>query len=106
MPGKESQKVAGPLLYHTMGSPRCDGCAVPQCRVEAASDDRLLSGWRLAVTSMGLFLGPIVLTLVGATCFPSKAECQLAGAMIGLAAGIGSSIAVVKLMRRFEMEIP
>jgi len=89
-----------------MSSPRCDGCSVPQCRVAAASDDRLPSGWRLAVTSMGLFLGPIVLALAGAACFPSKVECQLAGAMIGLAAGIGGSIAVAKLMRRFEMEIP
>ena len=84
--------------------PACLGCPVSDCRAEAGPDGGLLAGWRLAVVSVGLFLGPILLAIVGAACFSSGPESQLLGAMAGLVAGTGGSVAAARLIRRVNVE--
>jgi len=82
--------------------PYCQGCSVSDCRAEAKPDGSLLAGWRLAMVSMGLFLGPVILAIVGTVCFSSGPESQLLGAMAGLVAGSGGSIAIAGLVRRVD----
>jgi len=55
---------------------------------------------------MGLFMGPIMLALVGAVCLLSRPESQLAGAMTGLILGVGSSLTITRLMRRVDPNNP
>ena len=87
--------------HHRTTRPDCAGCSVADCRSESEPDVGTLSGWRLAAMSMGLFLGPILLALIGAACLASRPESQLLGAMAGLLLGIGGSVTVAKLMHRF-----
>ena len=82
--------------------PDCVGCSVADCRGQSEPEAGQLTGWRLATASIGLFLGPILLALTGAACFPSRPESQLLGAMVGLLLGIGGSVAVAKLIHRFN----
>jgi len=84
--------------------PGCFGCPVSDCRAETGAGGGGLAGWRLAVVSVGLFLGPIVLALVGAVCFWPGPEGQLLGAVGGLVVGVGVSIAVARLTRRVDPE--
>ena len=86
--------------HHRTTRPDCAGCLVADCRSESKADVGTLSGWRLVVVSMGLFLGPILLALTGAACLASRPESQLLGAMAGLLLGIGGSVAVAKLRVR------
>ena len=90
--------------HHRTSQPQCAGCSVTDCRGESEAYSGTLSGWRLAVASMGLFLGPILAALTGAACFASRPESQLLGAIVGLLLGIGVSVAVAKLMHRFHPE--
>ncbi|NQU20225.1 MAG: hypothetical protein HQ567_03010 [Candidatus Nealsonbacteria bacterium] len=82
--------------------PDCTGCPGAGGGNETGPDVGTLAGWRLAAVSIGLFLGPILLALIGAACFSARAESQLLGAIAGLLIGIGGSVAVARLVRQFE----
>lgn len=97
--------MPGSCDYSGMSRPGCSGCLVSDCRAEAEPDGGPLAGWRLAGVSMGLFLGPILLAVVGTVCFSTGPERQSLGAMSGLVAGIGGSVVVARLMRRVDRKI-
>lgn len=52
----------------------------------------LLSGWRLALASAGLFLGPIVLATIGAMVYGPDPGQRFVGALAGLGTGFLLSI--------------
>jgi hypothetical protein len=49
---------------------------------------------------MGLFLGPVVLAIVGATSFGDGPGTQLAGAIAGLGLGSAASVGIVRILYR------
>ena len=67
---------------------RCAGCAADQC---PGGDELLreqpLRGWRLMAVSIGFFVTPLILALIGAACGRSNPHAQLAGAIAGLTLG-------------------
>lgn len=63
-------------------------------------DGPLLVGWRLGLASMGLFLGPVVLAILGAMWSGRSHEARFLGAITGLGIGMAGSVAVAKLLRR------
>lgn len=78
----------------------CPGCPIEDCRLGDGSDASLPSGWRLVLAATGLFLGPGVLAILGAACFPESQAAQFAGAMAGLGAGMAASVAIAKRFHR------
>ena len=89
-----------------MSRPDCSGCSVAARRGEAGPDDWPFQRRPLALASIGLFLGPSILALVGAACFSSSPESQLLGATTGLVVGTGGSVGVAKLIRRANRKTP
>jgi len=86
---------------HQPSDPDCPGC--PGCRAQDHSasegpDKMLPSGWRLGLVSMGLFLAPCILAIVGAACFGKSHAAQLSGAVTGLLAGMIGSVAVASVV--------
>ena len=79
------------------------GCSGP-CRscwanLEATAGP---SGRRMILASVGLFLGPIVLAIVGALLAGATADARTAGAVSGLLLGMAISVIVGRLIRRHE----
>ena len=58
------------------------------------------SGWRMVLASVGLFLGPIALAIVGALLAGATADARAAGALGGLVLGMAISVIVGRLIRR------
>ena len=56
---------------------------------------RLLSGWRLGIASIGLFLAPIALAIIGAALFGQSGSTQFLGAIAGLILGVAALTVVV-----------
>jgi len=81
-------------------SPGCSGCPIEDCRAADRPDASLPSGWRLVLAATGLFLGPGVLAILGAACFPESQVAQFAGATAGLGTGMAASVAVAKRFGR------
>jgi hypothetical protein len=81
-------------------SPGCSGCPIEDCRAADGPDASLPSGWRLVLAAMALFLGPGVLAILGAACFPESRVAQFAGAIVGLGAGMAASVAALKRFHR------
>ena len=54
----------------------------------------MLSGWRLGLASIGLFLAPIALAIAGAALFERSGGAQLIGAIAGLILGAAASTVV------------
>ena len=65
----------------------CAGCAADQCPEEELLHEQTLRGWRLMSVSVGFFLVPLILAVVGAACGRSNPHTQLAGAIAGLTLG-------------------
>ena len=63
--------------------------------MEAEVSGRLLSGWRLGIASIGLFLTPIALAITGAALFGRSGSTQFLGAIAGLILGVAASTWVV-----------
>jgi hypothetical protein len=78
----------------------CSGC--PRCpsgdHPTDEPDSPLLYGWRLGLSAIGLFLGPVVLAIVGVLLFGDSPASQLAGAMVGLGVGLAVSVGVAKVL--------
>jgi len=55
-----------------------------------------LQGSRLVLATMGLFLGPIVLAIVAATCFGESQIARFAGALVSFGGGMALSVAVAR----------
>ena len=55
----------------------------------------MLSGWRLGLASIGLFLAPIALAIEGAALFERSGSAQFLGAIAGLILGVAASTVVV-----------
>jgi len=81
-------------------SPGCSGCPVDDCRAADGPNASLPSGWRLVLAATALFLGPGVLAILGAACFPESQGGQFLGAMVGLVVGMAASVAVVRRFHR------
>jgi len=80
--------------------PVCRGCPIEDCPAGDWKDDLTLSGWGLGLSSMGLFLGPGVLAIVGAVCCGESQGAQFLGATAGLVIGMTGSVVLAKLLRR------
>lgn len=80
--------------------PGCSSCQVPEHSAGESPDKTLPSGWRLGLVSMGLFLGPCILAIVGATSLGESHGAQLSGAVAGLVAGMTGSVAIARLLDR------
>ncbi len=79
-----------------------EGCAVADCPSDAQTNDSLLVGWRLGVASMGVFLAPVVLAIVGAVCSGRSPDVQLPGTLAGLGLGLAGSMWIARTMRRVD----
>ena len=53
---------------------------------------------------MGLFLGPLVLTLIGALWAGRTPVAQLCGALAGLGLGIVASLGIAGILRRVSKD--
>ncbi len=86
----------------------CHGCAMRECPASADAEVAgPVSGWRLGLASLGLFVGPVVLAILGAACFRGSQAGQLLGGVAGLVAGmIGSVVIARRLPRLLRMEPP
>ncbi len=82
------------------GSSRCSGCLVPDCPAENGPQGSGLAGWRLGLVSMGLFLGPVVLAIIGAAGFRDNPGGQFAGAIAGLGLGLAGSVGMARILHR------
>lgn len=88
----------------------CSGCvgeptrAAPRQSVAEPGPRMSLYGGRLVAASMGLFLGPLVLAVVGASCFDPAGGWQLLGAVAGLSAGMAASVAAARILARLSKE--
>ena len=80
----------------------CLGCPVQDCPAGDREDDLPVSGWRLGLSAMGLFLGPSVLAIVGAMCYGNSRGAQFLGAIAGLVIGMTASVVLAKLLRRAD----
>jgi hypothetical protein len=76
----------------------CAGCGSDQCPAAGELSQRTLQGWRLASVSIGCFLVPLVLAVIGAICVRFSPQAQLVGALAGLALGCVSSVLLTKLV--------
>ena len=85
--------------------PCCSNCPVDDCAVvddpaEKGPEGSLLVGWRLGLVSTGLFLGPVVLAIIGAVSFGPRPGAQFAGAIAGLGSGLAGSVGIAAIVRR------
>ena len=82
----------------------CSACPIEDCPTDGGNDPQLLVGWQFGFASMGLFLGPVVLAIIGAAwCFGESSEGRLLGAIAGLMLGMVASMGIARwLSRDFE----
>ena len=80
----------------------CRGCSVQDCRAADREDDLPPSGWRLGLSSTGLFLGPGVLAIVASLCYADSRVGQLLAATAGLVIGMTASVVLAKLLHRLH----
>jgi hypothetical protein len=84
--------------------PGCRDCSIHHCPTTPdREDDPPLSGWRLALSAMGLFLAPAVLAILASLCYADSRLGQLLGATAGLALGMAASVVLVKLLHRLDI---
>ena len=88
---------------NSSGCSRCAPCDSP---TPEGTGDPPLSGWRLALASMGLFLAPGILAIAGAVCSSGSQGAQFLGAIAGLAIGMTGAVVLVKLPRRARKVVP
>ncbi len=77
----------------------CSGCSVGDSPpTPDAADEPGLAGWRLVSTSIGMFLVPIALAIIGAICGGGNPGSQLLGALVGLTIGIVAAVGIARLL--------
>jgi hypothetical protein len=77
----------------------CAACRSRDCPAEGGGDGPVLEGRGLVAASTGLFLGPIVLAVVGAAWFDQSDVARLLGALAGLGVGVAASVAAAAYLR-------
>ena len=80
--------------------PGCSGCAAPVAREEVSSAIQPLSGGRLVVTSMAVFLLPLVLAIVSATFLAESQDARFLAALAGFAVGVGVAMGLGRVFCR------
>jgi hypothetical protein len=85
---------------------QCSGCPLKNCPLEDRSAGSPAAGWRLGLVSLGLFLGPVVLAIVGAVSFGGTPGTQLAGAIAGLGLGLAGSLGMARILHRSREKTP
>ena len=85
------------------GCSACPGCPTNDLTGDGQRKPSL-AGWRLVGVSVGLFLGPLVLAIVGAALSGPGGGWQLFGALVGLAAGMAVSVVAARLLMRPSKE--
>lgn len=58
-----------------------------------------LSGWRLSVAALVVFLVPLILALLGSVVAGSSQTARLLGAICGLTVGVAAAILTARLIR-------
>ena len=77
----------------------CSGRSIQDGPADDDPDSLALSGGPLGLASMGLFVGPGVLAILGAMCFAESPGGQLVGAVAGLGLGMAGSVVLARLLR-------
>lgn len=95
----ESTPPSEMLSRQAASGSRCSVCPVADCPADEGPEEPRLAGWRLGLVSMGLFLGPVVLAIVGAMSFSDSPGAQLVGAIAGLGLGSAGSVGIVGIDR-------
>ena len=72
--------------------------------MDAEVSGRLLSGWRLGLASIGLFLVPMALAIAGAALLGGSGSAQFIGAIAGLILGVAASTVAVWFVHRRNTE--
>jgi hypothetical protein len=72
--------------------PGCYRCRVEHCPSGDCSASPVLVGWRLGLACLGLFLGPVLLAILGAALIGEDCGAQLPVAISGLGLGMLGSI--------------
>ena len=80
--------------------PGCHGGIPEDCSAHDAEGRPPLSGWRLALISLGMFLGPAVLAVLGAACGGGSGMRQFLGGTAGLGLGMGVTLCVSRFVGR------
>ena len=84
----------------------CSGCPIGDCPADQGHDDSPLSGGRLVLASMVLFLGPCILAIAGAAWFRGNEWEQFCGALAGLGLGIAAATVAAKRLGRADTAEP
>ncbi|HUS90617.1 MAG TPA: SoxR reducing system RseC family protein [Phycisphaerae bacterium] len=85
-----TEKAKGPC------GPGCTRCGVHEPPTGASP----LEGGRLVAASLGVFMLPLVLAIVGAAVAGGEGTRQLLGALGGLVVGLAGGVCVARLARR------
>ncbi len=94
----QPESKSTPDVPAAAGRPSCPGCSVAQCPGDGQPQDCPLAGWRLGLVSIGLFLGPIVLAILGALWAGPNPGAQFVGAVVGFGLGLAGSVATAKMV--------
>ena len=88
--------------HHT--SPGCGGdCS--HCSIgDHTPVEGELTGWRLGLAACGMFLGPLVLAIVGALLAGPTDTGQFLGGVTGLAVGAVAAVWTGRRLRRWSKE--
>ena len=77
----------------------CEKCPVENCPTGGATPADAPRGWRLVLTSIGFFLAPLLLALLGSACLAETGTGQFVGGVAGLALGLAGAAVVSRLLR-------
>jgi len=86
----EAKKSEGPC------GPACTHCGLH----DRPPDVEAVTGWRLVVGALAVFVLPLVLAIAGAAVSGGGDARQLLGALIGLAAGLAAGVVIARLVCR------
>jgi hypothetical protein len=82
----------------------CTACGLHECPGSTSDPGGVITGWRFAATSFGVFAVPLLLALGGAVWFRGDQDQQLAGGFAGLCLGMTIAALASRLLHR-ESEV-
>jgi hypothetical protein len=80
----------------TLSCSSCAKCPTQDCPAKNEGNEPRVHGRSLGLAAIAAFLAPVVLAIVVGLCAGGNGAAQLAGALIGLALGMGASFLCVR----------